>query len=88
MFGGKGFAGGSDVHDPGSGSSRLCLSPDPAFDQTVVMGSTARLTGAQYYISGHEYTDILCAMCHTSRSTTFMVPGTNRYDAHCKRDTE
>ena len=73
-----GFAGGSGYRDSGSGSTRLCLSPDPVFDNTGHLGQVAPLTGAQYWIIGHQYTDVLCAVCYTSHSATFMVPGTNK----------
>ena len=75
-----GFAGGSDFSDTGSGSNRLCLSPDPVFDGTSILRSYGTVSGAQYYVTGHLNTDVLCALCHTALSATFMVPGTNRYE--------
>lgn len=79
----SGFGAGSGNAITGSGANRLCLSPNPVFDQTRydVRSNTGSLYGAQYYVNGHHNTDVLCALCHTTYSTTFMVPGTNKCPA-------
>nr|KAG5711595.1 hypothetical protein BaRGS_016777 [Batillaria attramentaria] len=47
----------------------------------TVQAEQGRLSGVQYYIPGHHHTDVVCAVCYTSLSATFMVPGTNRCPA-------
>ena len=73
-----GVVGGSPHGDTGGAANRLCLTTQPVFDNTLVDPVQGRLTGAEYYITGHQYTDVVCAVCRSHLSTTFMVPGTNR----------
>ncbi|KAK7474197.1 hypothetical protein BaRGS_00034546 [Batillaria attramentaria] len=64
--------------DTGSGANRLCLSKEPVFgNKDVLHDANGHLYGAEYWTQGHERTDVLCSVCHTSYSTTFMIPGTN-----------
>ena len=48
------------------------------FDNTGYEAAHGQLEGVEYYIPGHLYTDVVCAVCRTSFSDTFMVPGTDR----------
>ena len=73
-----GVTGGSFNHYAGGGANRLCLTKQPVFDDTPLDTVFGQLHGAQYYIPGHHYTDVVCAVCRTSLSVTYMVPGTNR----------
>nr|KAG5689955.1 hypothetical protein BaRGS_033636 [Batillaria attramentaria] len=74
----QGFGGGGAYKDTGSGANRLCLSKEPVFgNKDVLHDANGHLYGAEYWTQGHERTDVLCSVCHTSYSTTFMIPGTN-----------
>ncbi|KAK7097137.1 uncharacterized protein [Littorina saxatilis] len=74
----SGVAGGSLNTQSGNGANRLCLTKEPVFDNTTLDTYSGQLDGAKYYIPGHHYTDVVCAVCHSPRSVTYMVPGTNR----------
>nr|KAG5711597.1 hypothetical protein BaRGS_016779 [Batillaria attramentaria] len=75
-----GYGGGSSFTSTGSGANSLCLSAEPVFDGKSHPTDTGKLYGIEYYISNHLYTDVVCVLCYTSFSATFMVPGTNRSD--------
>ena len=70
--------GGSLETQTGGGANRLCLTKQPVFDGTTYVTYYGQLEGAEYYVPGHQHTDVVCALCHTSLSDTFMVAGTNR----------
>ncbi|KAK7504447.1 hypothetical protein BaRGS_00004313 [Batillaria attramentaria] len=74
----KGFAGGSSfLQEVGGGANRLCLTLQPQFDTAATLsGYHARMYGSEYYIQGHDYTDVPCAVCRAPHPTTLMVPGT------------
>ena len=55
----------------------MCLTKEPVFDNTGY-DAHGQIDGAEYYIPGHHYTDVVCAVCRAPYSDTFMVPGTNR----------
>ncbi|KAK7503736.1 hypothetical protein BaRGS_00004859, partial [Batillaria attramentaria] len=74
-----GYAGGAGYTNSGSGANRVCLTDKPVFDDhTMLSGGHGNLHGAQYWVQGHQRTDVLCVLCHAPYSATFMVPGTNR----------
>ncbi|KAL8613461.1 hypothetical protein ACOMHN_007504 [Nucella lapillus] len=74
----SGYAAGSHNSDPGGGANRLCVTQTPVYDDTALDTYYGRLDGMEFSLSGHHYTDVVCAVCLASQRVTFMLPGTNR----------
>jgi hypothetical protein len=71
-------AGYSGHH--GTGANRVCMVLNPVIGTDPPVGDgtgTGSIYGAQYWIQGHQTTDVVCVVCYTDFATTFMVPGTN-----------
>ncbi|KAK7493539.1 hypothetical protein BaRGS_00015250, partial [Batillaria attramentaria] len=73
------IAGGSPRQETGGAANRVCLTAEPVFDNMTVIPVQGRVAGVQYYLPDRRHTDVPCAVCHTARSASFMVPGTNSY---------
>lgn len=87
-----GYMAGSDKKHPGTGSNYLCLTVKPKwghFTDTRVE-SLGKITGVEYKFTNHRTgaSDFFgenmynhnapCALCHTKRRTSVMIPGTTR----------
>jgi len=87
-----GYVGGNPYHIPGA-VDYLCLSSEPlwgTFDDSAARTS-AKIYGTEYQFNEQGYAnggaaffgqdlhdhDAPCAICHTSRQATLMIPGRN-----------
>nr|KAG5694457.1 hypothetical protein BaRGS_008696 [Batillaria attramentaria] len=64
-----GVAGGSHFGHTGGGANRLCLTKEPVFDSTPTESVYGELSGMEYYLHGHLYTDVVCAVCRAPALT-------------------
>ncbi|XP_053374314.1 uncharacterized protein LOC128546927 [Mercenaria mercenaria] len=90
-----GYMAGSHRSHIGTGSNYLCLTNEPLWDHfEESVASLGKITGTEYRFNEHRSNgaaDFLgdymynqkvpCAICHTQRSVSVMIPGRNRcYD--------
>ncbi|KAL8590484.1 hypothetical protein ACOMHN_011697 [Nucella lapillus] len=74
-----GVVGGSHHTHSGAAADFLCLTLEPRFKNVVAGRTYTLLYGGEYETNdSHQDMDPDCAVCHTSHSSTIMVPGTDR----------